>query len=231
MSFHYRHRKLIILVIVFLLLTGGMYFYIKNFTKKNERKEVPKKNSITIKKENNITSKKDSSIYYKVDIKGQVNNPGIYSLKADSRVIDVINSSGGVTDNADLTVLNLSKKIKDEMVIIVYSKEEVADFKKTKEIEEQVQKKCIQKDSDSLINDGCITENNSDKANLTGKININTATLEELLKLPGVGETKAKNIINYRNKNGVFKEITDLKKVDGIGESIYAQIEAFITVE
>ena len=69
---------------------------------------------------------------YKVDIKGQVVNPGIYSLSINSRVIDVIEKAGGLTENADTTVINLSKKISDEMVIIIYSYEEVKEFGKTK---------------------------------------------------------------------------------------------------
>ena len=71
---------------------------------------------------------------YKVDIKGEILTPGIYTLKSNSRVIDVIEMSGGLTENADTSVINLSKKITDEMVIIIYSKSEVKDFEKTKEI-------------------------------------------------------------------------------------------------
>ena len=113
---------------------------------------------------------------YKVDIKGEINVPGIYSLEVNSRVIDVIEKAGGLTENADTSVINLSKKITDEMVIIIYSKEQVSDFKKTKEIEKQIDNKCHQVDEDALINDACISQD----IKVTGKVSINTASLEEL---------------------------------------------------
>ncbi len=161
-----------------------------------------------------------------MDIKGEVNNPGIYSLNEGSRVIDVIEKSGGLTDKADTSVINLSKKIIDEMVIIIYSKNEVKDFKKTKELEKQVLDKCVQKDETSLKNDACIENSIKDQ---TTKININTATLEELMTLTGIGESKAKSIIKYREQTP-FKSIEDLLNVTGIGDNLFAQIKENITV-
>ena len=169
-------------------------------------------------------------ILIKVDIKGQIVSPGIYELENGSRVIDVINKAGGLTEYADTTVINLSKKIKDEMVIIVYSKEEVADFKTTKEIEKQVYDNCIRKDEDSLKNDACIDDSNIERSG-SSLVNINTASIDELKNLPGIGESKAKNIIDYRNSNGSFQSIEDLKKVDGIGDGLYDQIKEIITIE
>ena len=117
------------------------------------------------------------------------------------------------------------------MVIIVYSKTEVADFHKTKEIEKQVEEQCQQKNEEALINDACIkTEEEVKKEEKTGKISINNATKEELMTLPGIGESKAKEIINYREKNGPFKTVEDLKKVTGIGDNIFAQIKENITL-
>ena len=163
---------------------------------------------------------------YIVDIKGEINSPGIYSLAKEKRVIDVINLAGGLTENADTSVINLSKKIIDEMVIIIYSKEEVKNFEKTKEQEQEINKKCNQKEENALQNDACIT---TVQQNST-KISINTANLEELMKLPGIGESKAKDIINYREKNGAFQSIEELKKVPGIGESTFASLKEDITL-
>ncbi len=115
----------------------------------------------------------------------------------------------------------------DEMVIIIYSKEEVKDFKKTKEIENKVIEQCIKKTDTSLTNDACIDNNNENNQNT--KININTATLEELMTLSGIGESKAKSIIKYREENP-FKTIEDLKNVTGIGDNLFAQIKENITV-
>ena len=161
----------------------------------------------------------------KVDIKGEVIQPGIYSLKEESRVIDVIELAGGLTQNANTTVINLSKKISDEMVIIVYSNKEVENFKKTKEIETQVQNNCIQKDETALKNDACITNTTPTSV----KISINNAAKELLQTLPGIGESKAQDIIDYRTQNGPFEKIEDITKVPGIGESLFAKIKENIT--
>ena len=161
----------------------------------------------------------------KVDIKGEVIQPGIYSLKEESRVIDVIELAGGLTQNANTTVINLSKKISDEMVIIVYSNKEVENFKKTKEIETQVQNNCIQKDETALKNDACITNTTPPSV----KISINNAAKELLQTLPGIGESKAQDIIDYRTQNGPFEKIEDITKVPGIGESLFAKIKENIT--
>ncbi len=163
---------------------------------------------------------------YKVDIKGEVLTPGIYSLDSNKRVIDVIDMAGGLTENADTSVINLSKKIKDEMVIIIYSKSEVKEFEKTKEKETQVQEKCIQKDENSLKNDACIS---TDSKTTSGKVSINTGTKEELMTLSGIGESKAQDIIKYREENGSFKTIEDIKNVSGIGDSLFAKIKENIT--
>ena len=222
MSFHYRYRKQIILGIILLTILGvSSFFVIRNVmsNKKEKKDEVIVEKSL----EKKEVEKEE---LLQVDIKGEIINPGIYELDNDSRVIDVINKAGGLTENANTSVINLSKKITDEMVIIIYSNEEVNDFKTTKEIEEQVIEKCIQKDENSLINDACIE---NDKNEVTGKININTASLEELMKLPGVGESKAKSIIEYRETKSKFNTIEDIKNVTGIGDNLFAQIKENIT--
>lgn len=114
------------------------------------------------------------------------------------------------------------------MVIIIYSNEQVQEFEKTKELETIIQDKCIQPNENSITNDACI--NNTTTNNTETKVSINKATLEELMTLPGIGESKAKDIIDYRNKNGEFKSIEDLTKVSGIGESIFAKIKESITL-
>ena len=174
-----------------------------------------------------VEKKKETKeeILISVDIKGEVIAPGMYSVKENMRVLDVINQAGGLTENADTTVINLSKKVQDEMVIIIYSKEQVKNFEETKKLEEMVQEKCKNPDDNSITNDACITSET-----ITTKININTATKEELMSLNGIGENKAKDIISYREKNGLFKSIEEIKNVSGIGESIYAQIKENITV-
>ena len=227
-TFTYRHRKeiiigIIIFIVLSLLITAGAIYYLK--LEKNNKKEdiiVDEKNELV--KQDEETKEKLKEIFYKVDIKGQILTPGIYTMKPSSRVIDVINEAGGLTDIADTSVINLSKKITDEMVIIVYSKEQVANFSKVKEVEKQVQDKCNQKDENALKNDACIT---TDK--ITTKISINTSSKEQLMTLQGIGEAKANDIIKYREENGYFESIEDLKKVPGIGDNLFAQIKEDIT--
>lgn len=222
-TFHYRYRKQIIIasaILILIVTTSIVYINIRP-------KEKPKikEEKIALKKEKKET-KEEAIEEYKVDIKGEVINPGIYTLKKYSRIIDCIELAGGLTENANTTVLNLSKKITDEMVIIVYSNAEVADFKKTKELEKQVQDSCIQKNENSLKNDACIDDDSSN----TSLISINTATEDELSSLSGIGPSKAKQIVEYRTTNGPFKTIEDIKQVPGIGDSIFAQIKDYITI-
>ena len=209
-----------------LLISSLTIFLFRKDIFKSNKKEIKKDSEIVIKKKEKTSS---SEILFKVDIKGQVNNPGIYSLKEGSRVIDVIEASGGLTENANTTVINLSKKIEDEMVIIIYSNEEVNNFSKTKEIEKQVIENCIKKDETSLQNDACINISNEESNTNNKTININSATQEELMTLPGIGESKAKDIITYRSEKP-FKSIEDIKNVPGIGESLFAKIKENITI-
>ena len=209
-----------------LLISSLTIFLFRKDIFKSKKKEIKKDSEIVIKKKEKTSS---SETLFKVDIKGQVNNPGIYSLKEGSRVIDVIEASGGLTENANTTVINLSKKIEDEMVIIIYSNEEVNNFSKTKEIEKQVIEKCTKKDENSLQNDACINTSTEESNNNNKMININSATQEELMTLPGIGESKAKDIITYRTEKP-FTSIEDVKNVPGIGESLFAKIKENITI-
>lgn len=222
-TFHYRYRKQIIIASVLLLIIGiTIYFFLTIKPTKTSKKETE---PIVNKKEEKKPSQ-ESTIKYQVDIKGEVINPGIYTMDSSSRVIDVIKAAGGLTENANTSVINLSKKITDEMVIIVYSNNEVEDFKKTKELEEQVSSKCKQNDKYGLENDACI----SSEAKLESLISLNDATVADLIKLPGIGEAKANDIIAYRNEHGPFENIEDLKNVSGIGENLFAKIKDYLTI-
>ena len=112
------------------------------------------------------------------------------------------------------------------MVIIIYSNEQVNNFKKTKEQEQEIQTQCVKPSEESIKNDACI----STEKITTEKISINSASLEQLQTLSGIGESKAKDIINYRETNGLFKSIEDIKNVPGIGEALFAKIKENITL-
>ncbi len=176
------------------------------------------------------TTKTDTKV--KVDIKGAINNPGVYEMDNTLRVIDAINIAGGLREDADTTYLNLSLKLTDEMVIIVYTKAEIADQEQKATVVKYIEKEC---NCPSIQNDACLynknTTTNPDSSNtVNGKININTADVAELQNLNGIGESKAKAIIEYREQNGNFKSIDDLKNVSGIGDTVYNKIKDNITV-
>lgn len=233
MTFTYRHKKQIIICVlglVLLLVIGSIFIY-KNYLETDDDNEDIVLNTKSTKKEE---KEEEEEVYYQVDIKGEVVNPGTYSVKDGSRVIDVIRLAGDLTLDADTSVLNLSKKVKDEMVIIVYSYAEVANFTETLEQEEIEQEACL--NQNGIENNACITDNDSTSDTssssvlISGKISLNDATLEELMTLPGIGETKALAIIAYREEVGAFQSIEEIKEVSGIGDSIFDQIKENITI-
>ena len=149
-----------------------------------------------------------------VDIKGEVLRPGVYEFSCESRMQDVIKKAGGFTEEADETKINLAQKITDQMQIIVpnvHSKQE----------------------------DG-LTEGNSEKGSSTntsvsnskqGTININTATLEELQTIKGIGKKKAEAILQYRKEHGAFRTKEDLLQVKGIGKKALEAIESQVNFQ
>lgn len=215
---------MIILIIISIIVGLSIFYYQKNNKKEKKKEivEIEENDELKVKEKD---KNKEVEIEYKVDIKGAVNLPGIYSMKSTSRVIDVINEAGGLTDLADTSVINLSKKIIDEMVIIIYTKEQVANFTKVKETEKIIQDKCNQVDENSLKNDACIKTEE-----ITSKVSINNSPKEVLMTLQGIGESKANDIIKYREENGPFNSIEDIKNVPGIGDNLFAQIKEDITL-
>ena len=149
-----------------------------------------------------------------VDIKGEVLRPGVYEFSCESRVQEVIKKAGGFTEEADETKINLAQKITDQMQLIVpnvYSKQE-----------------------------GGVTEGNSEKGNSSnstpsnskkGTVNINTATLEELQTIKGIGKKKAEAILQYRKEHGAFRTKEDLLQVKGIGKKALEAIESQVTFQ
>ena len=176
------------------------------------------------------------SVY--VDIKGAVQKPGVYEVTEDKKVIDVVEMAGGFTKNADTSMINLAKKVTNEMVIIIYTADEVKKSKETETVVKVIEKECV---CPEIKNDACLNSNNKEEnaetsigtsfnEEMSGKININKASLEEIQALSGIGESKAKAIIKYREENGNFKKIEDLMNVSGIGEALYEKIKNDITV-
>lgn len=154
-----------------------------------------------------------------IDIKGEVVYPGVYEIDNNTRIIDAINMAGGLTLDADTSGINLSSKIRDEDVIIIYSNNKDSEYYKDKKIDN--------KNDNFSVEDGGNNKNN-DKDEIV-LIDINTATSEELCSLPGIGEVKAKKIIEYRKKSR-FNTIEDIMNVSSIGEKLFESIKAYIKV-
>ncbi len=214
---------LIILTIVFFLLS---VFSLSLLIYQNSNKE----DDISVNYDDDeLDSDEEEEISgFKVEIKGEVINPGVYEVTHDNIIMDLIDLAGGLTENAYIDNINLSKKLDEEMVIIVYNKNKIDNknnsFQNKKVyIDESVQKK------ESVITPNN-TQNTESSSVDNGLININTASKEELMKLPGIGESKALKIIEYRSANGNFKAIEDIMKVNGIGKSTYEKFKDKITI-
>lgn len=148
-----------------------------------------------------------STVIY-VDVKGEVHHPGVYQMKAENRVKDLIEAAGGFTPLADDQKLNLAQLLEDQMVIVVPKKGEEVNSELAQAPTSQ--KKEVGKEV---------------------KVNINTATVEELKTLKGIGEKKAEAIIEYRKKNGSFKNKEELMKVRGIGKKLYESFQERVIVQ
>ncbi len=188
-KFILKYKIQIIFICIFII--SGISIYIQD----NERKASFSVNSSNI-------SKNDDRIG--VYISGEVKNTGVYYLKKDSRITDLINICGGLTEEADVSKINPAQKLNDSDKIIIPKKEE-------------------------NLNTESIEDTNESDINVQEKININTATKDELTSLNGIGEATANKIINYRNKNK-FKEIEDIMNVPGIGEAKFNNIKDYICV-
>lgn len=215
-------KKIILLLIgISCVLIGVIYILYKNNQSKNEevvdifREEKVEEPKEEIEKQENTKQK----VF--VDIKGMVANPGVYEVDKESRVNDVIEIAGGLIEGADTSLINLAKIVSDEMTIIIYSNEEI--------LEKYKEEICVC-DCPLITNNACI-ENNINESNKNNqKININTATKEELMTITGIGESKAESIIEYRNQKGNFKTIEEIKNVSGIGDTLFEEIKNNITV-
>lgn len=174
-----------------------------------------KEERIFIAEEKNITTT-ISNIFY-VDVKGAVKKPGVYEFKNGDRVIDAINKAEGITKLGNTSNINLSKRLYSEMVVYIYTDKEIKNGSKII----NCNTRC---DCEALEVNNCIDNETNNK------ININTASLIELQTLSGIGESKAKDIIKYREDNANFNTIEELKNVSGIGDLIFEKIKDYITV-
>ena len=217
-----KRKEVIIIIALFILFLSFAGFSLYLYMNKEEC--ICNDLSITDEKVNEENNEK----LINLEVKGEVKNPGVYSLKENSIIKDAIELCGGFTSNANTNNINLSKKVKDEMVIFVYKKNIVKKVNKVdigcKSNDYDISK-CVEA-KESIIE----SSNGNNGSNESKLININTASMNELTTLSGIGKSKAEAIIAYRQNNGLFKSIEDIMKVNGIGKSTYEKCKANITI-
>lgn len=214
---------LIIILIVIIIGLGCLIFAGLN------RKEDNNKDEVIIEKKEDLSIEENTEevevIEYYVDIKGAVKKPGVYKVTKGSIVNDVINLAGGLKSTANTKYINLSYEVNNHDVINIYTNSEI------KNSSIKMECSCPNIDISSCDNSSIVTNNSTSNnvSNVSGKVNINTASKEELMSISGIGESKALAIIEYRNNNK-FNSIEDIKNVSGIGDSLYNTIKDSITV-
>ena len=153
------------------------------------------------------TQSDEAKYPYCVYICGAVNSPGVYQLPEGARICDVIEKAGGFTEDASVDYLNQAQTVNDGEMIYVPTEEEAY-----------------------VRSDEYLQGERGGASADDGKININTATKEQLTSISGIGDGRAESIIKYRSEHGKFVTIEDIKNVSGIGDSIFENIKDYITV-
>lgn len=198
-------KQKIIIGIIIAVICIGIYIYTKNQNniEISTYEDIENINQISNQKnEEKIINEPKNKI--KIHIAGAVEKEGIVEIEEESRIQDAIEEAGGLKENANLIKINLAKKLEDgEKIYIPYQGEE--------------------------------NEESVSEADESGKketqININTAGITELTQIPGVGAATAQKIIDYRQKNGKYKTIEEIKNVSGIGEAKYEKIKEYIKIK
>ena len=204
-----KNKKYVIIGLIFCILIIAIII-VKQFD--TEEKETLDLISIEENTENTETVEEEKDYKIVIHITGEVNNEGIIEIKEGGRISDAIEEAGGLTKEADLERVNLAYELEDGQKIYIPNK-------KDKDIEEYVTEGV----------DDIVLPDELSKAG-DGLVNINKASSEELQELDGIGEALAENIIAYRENNGKFKNIEDIKNVSGIGDSKYEKIKDNIKI-
>lgn len=136
-----------------------------------------------------------------VQVGGAVVSPGVYQLPQGSRIFEAVEKAGGTSETADLNSLNQAQLLQDGQLVYVYAQGEWED---------QTAREAVTEDD--------------------GRVNLNTASAQELMTLPGIGQSKAESIISYREKNGAFERVEDIMNIEGIKEGVFSKIEDQIKV-
>jgi len=199
-----KYKYYTIAVSMIVIIVSVVFLFL--FVQKNQKEVSEAERTMTSIISTHSSEAESSSQQLYVDIKGAVKKPGMYEGNANMRVWDAVMLAGGVSDEADTKYVNFSERVVDQMVIYV------------PKVGEEVQSSTSKADSQNgAMND-------------TSKVNLNQASESELQNLPGIGQKKAQEIIRYREENGGFKKIEDLKNISGFGEKTFEKLKDLIAL-
>lgn len=197
-----------------LVIIGLCYFYFSSIDSSPPQEELIETIQSTEPKDIIEPAEEAVLAQVLVDVKGAVLHPGVYALKEEQRIIDAVKLAGGYLTDADTQLINHAQKVQDEMVIYIPVKGEKLD---------EVTSGFISMPTAEPSTGGTSTKD--------GKVNLNKADEAALTTLSGIGPSKAQSIIAYREENGGFQTIEDLKKVTGIGDKTYEKLKDSISVK
>lgn len=201
-------------ILVLLFIISSVYFYI-NRPKPLSQKEIEgmfiEETETVNSKEVLMESNAISEEKIVVEIKGEVKNPDVYTLEKGAIVKDLVNIAGGLTEKGDTWNINLAREIQEHECIIIYSEEDKINGTVTVPV----------------LESGTVNNNSSSS---DGKINLNSASESELKTLPGVGAVMAQKIIEYRDSNGGFKSIEELKNISRVGDITFEKLKEKIKI-
>lgn len=208
-----KYPIMLAVVILILSLLSILIMFIVFSTKHKENIKVDDivlASSLEMSKESNDTlpSKTESTIV--VDIKGAISVEGTYQMKVGDRVVDVIKKAGDFTDNADKTSVNLAQKVTDEMMIYVARQDEQRSL---------------------LMSSNFRSSDTENKTEVKKKLNLNTASENDLQNISGIGKKKAEDIVAYREEHSRFSSIDELKNISGIGDKTLEKLQEEVSVD
>lgn len=224
-------QKIIAVIVIAVVVIVIAYYYI------NSTKEVYTNQSIgniVEETEEEQGEEKTKKELIKVHITGSIKSNGIVEIEKNSRINDAIEAAGGLTEDADLSNVNLAYMIEDGQKIYIPSIDDKEESKNTQtNSSAQInssQEEARQEQEVTFILSGPGNGITEEKEKNTNKVNINKAAFVDLITLPGIGEATAVKILEYRKANGNFKTIEEIKNVSGIGEAKFNVIKEFISV-
>ncbi|MFJ8067800.1 helix-hairpin-helix domain-containing protein [Peribacillus sp. NPDC096447] len=205
-------RKMTKITVAVAFVAAGIYFFLQQGEDPSDTADIFSISEKEAEIEQSENETAAEPVIIKVDVKGAVNSPGIFTAQAGDRVIDLISAAGSFTDKADKNKVNFAQIVEDQMVIYV------------PEIGEEV--------TGNLENIQVGSSGDAATKGASGElVNLNTATQEDLETLTGIGPSKANAILEYRETIGKFKDVDELKKVTGIGVKTFERLRDSISVK